>query len=91
MSQTETYRYESLKLANEMRLLELQPGSGINPIAVSLRCVSLDSIPSYESISYCWGSNNRDCNIEVHDGGTIKHLSITTSLFTALKRFRQPD
>jgi hypothetical protein len=91
MSQAKIYHYEPLRLANEVRLLELKPGLGIDHLAISLQCVSLDSIPPYEAISYCWGSNNRDCDIEVHGDGTIKHLSITTSLFTALKRFRRPD
>ena len=91
MSQTEIYRYEPLRLANEVRLLELKPGSGISPIAISLQCMSLDSITPYESISYCWGSNDRDCDIKVYSGGAIEHLSITTSLFAALKRFRRPN
>jgi hypothetical protein len=80
-----------MRLANEVRLLELKPGWGIDPLAVSLQCMSLDSIPPYEAISYCWGSDNRDYDIKVHGDGAIKHLSITTSLFTALKRFRRPD
>jgi hypothetical protein len=86
-----TYHYDSLRLANEVRLLELKRGSGSAPISVSLLPIALDSIPPYEAISYCWGSSDRDCEVEVHDTGTAKPLSITTSLFKALQRFRQPD
>lgn len=85
------YQYNSLRLASEIRLLELKPGSGLVPIAVSLAAIVLDSLPSFEAISYCWGSNDRNCDVEVHDAGIARPLSITTSLFTALKRFRQPD
>jgi hypothetical protein len=91
MSQKEIYRHETLRLANEVRLLELKAGSGISPIAISLQSMSLDSIPPYESISYCWGSNNRNCDIEFHGDDAIKQFSITTSLNTALKQFRRPD
>ncbi|KAI0529986.1 heterokaryon incompatibility protein-domain-containing protein [Xylaria digitata] len=38
-----------------IRLLDIHPGEGTEPLTLSLSPVSLDSLPAYEAISYHWG------------------------------------
>lgn len=38
-----------------IRILKLHPGANGSPIACTLRVVSLDDNPEYETLSYVWG------------------------------------
>jgi hypothetical protein len=79
-----TYEYIPLTGPRTIRLLELHPGKGSDPVEVSLITKPLGNAPAFEAISYCWGdpSDRR----EVLCNGCL--LSITTSLFTGLEHFR---
>jgi hypothetical protein len=39
---------------NEIRLIDILPGSHTDPIKVTLRTVNLAIIPRYEALSYVW-------------------------------------
>lgn len=73
--------------SNEIRILTLKPGSGPDPIACTLRHVSLDDQPEYEALSYTWGDPKNTRKILV-DG---KKLQVTANLFDALENFRDPQ
>lgn len=73
--------------ARSIRLLHLEEGQHNDPIHFSLVSVSLDSNPTYEAVSYCWG--DRSCRQDVSCMGTS--MSITTSLWGALQEFRHSD
>ena len=52
------YQYKRLhEVAEEIRLLTLQPGSFDSPVIISLDKVvhSKPRIPKYEALSYAWG------------------------------------
>ncbi|CAK7204240.1 hypothetical protein SEUCBS139899_006995 [Sporothrix eucalyptigena] len=82
------YKYSSLKNDEEIRLLELYPGSGDDIIRVELYSAPIEHLPPFEAISYCWGDPTFSYTILVNE----KPLAITSSLHGALKRFRPvPD
>ncbi|KIH86519.1 hypothetical protein SPBR_08203 [Sporothrix brasiliensis 5110] len=77
----------------EIRLLELLPATGDDPSAdthdddivrVELHSASLESLPPFEAISYCWGDPSDVRSIHCND----VPLDITVSLYGALRRFR---
>src|ERR1700721_2091400 len=79
------YEYTSLEDRDNIRLLELSPGSPDDPIEVSLRSVSLHSTTiKYEAISYAWGDAN-ECETVNTPQGTIE---IPLSLHRVLRRLR---
>ena len=80
------YIYERLPRAGQIRLLELQPGTG--DIHFTLTTACLHEKPEYEVISYCWGdaSNPKTVYCDGKSG-----IQVTNSLYTALQRFRKPD
>ncbi|KAJ4294905.1 hypothetical protein N0V88_005144 [Collariella sp. IMI 366227] len=75
--------YPALSSANrEIRLLHLKSGTETDELQCHLQVVSLDSNPSYEALSYCWGRST--ANILVND----KYVSVPANLQDALRRFR---
>ncbi|KAK4102540.1 hypothetical protein N658DRAFT_552847 [Parathielavia hyrcaniae] len=51
---------------HEIRLLYLEPSEGEAVIQCRLSVVSLDSSPSYEALSYCWGHNTSQVLVDGH-------------------------
>ncbi|VUC22235.1 unnamed protein product [Clonostachys rosea] len=82
-----TYTYTAIAAPRAIRLIHLHPGYESDPVSVSLETVTLDSVPDYEAISYCWGNAADQRQITCNDAT----LSITNSLFTGLVAFRRPD
>ncbi|KAL1842768.1 hypothetical protein VTJ49DRAFT_4253 [Mycothermus thermophilus] len=82
------YKYTPLSpdVDDEIRLLYLEPGSGNDPIVFTLHPARLSQTPAYEAISYNWGDATQRADV-LCDG---KGLSITVSLFSALRRLRRP-
>ncbi|CAE6995143.1 hypothetical protein P3342_000058 [Pyrenophora teres f. teres] len=70
----------------EIRLLHLHPGLWDDDINAHLETVSLDDYPNYKAISYVWGDASQRLSITI-DG---EALSLTLSLYTALRRLRTP-
>jgi hypothetical protein len=73
----------------EIRLLEVLPGSGEEPLRANFVCeyLSGDHISPYETISYAWGDSKLRGEIEI-DGSVI---DIPASSAAALRCMRRPD
>src|SRR5271156_1064328 len=66
-----------------IRLFDLEPGVGDDPVVCSMRTISLSSRDhgkSYEALSYCWGSEEKPHTV-ICNG---KRAKVTASLFNAL-------
>ncbi|KAK4099596.1 HET-domain-containing protein [Parathielavia hyrcaniae] len=81
------YRYKPLSQDDEIRLLQLEPGSGDDHIRFTLHPVRLSNKPLYEAISYCWGDAGETCEVFCEDG----LLLVTNNLYTALRHLRRED
>ncbi|KAK0662250.1 Heterokaryon incompatibility protein 6 [Lasiodiplodia hormozganensis] len=81
--------YQPLTHPNSIRLLEIQPGTLTESIHCRLFVSHLDRhspSPSYEAISYVWGSPDIRESVRCNEA-TIR---ITSNLAAALRRFRLP-
>lgn len=81
--------YQPLTHPNSIRLLAIQPGTLTEPIHCRLFVSHLDRhspSPSYEAISYVWGSPDIRESVKCNEA-TIR---ITSNLAAALRRFRSP-
>lgn len=64
------YRYRSLQshgFEADIRLLCLQPGSGIDPIVCTVFAVSFLENPEYECLSYTWGDKYLCSQVTIED------------------------
>ncbi|ETS80637.1 hypothetical protein PFICI_08166 [Pestalotiopsis fici W106-1] len=88
---TNLFEYEQLPQGRFIRLLHLYPGNPGTPLIAKLEIVSLDQDPSYQALSYVWGSSTLDCSLGITtESQGIKTVHITTSLSNALNDLRQP-
>ena len=71
----------------EIRLLDLQPGTVESPCECHLRTVQLSDKPRYHALSYTWGTGQKD-NVVRCNGHSIM---VTVNLSHALQRLRKPD
>lgn len=72
---------------DQIRLLELQPGSWDAQIVCQLVVVGLGEKPKYRAISYVWGPRSNMKTITL-DG---KSFAVTPNLESALRRFRSTN
>ncbi|KAF2202117.1 HET-domain-containing protein [Delitschia confertaspora ATCC 74209] len=72
----------------QIRLLVLSPGDPDAPITCSTDTVSLLDFPSYEALSYVWGSPLDPPSITFNGH---ERFPVTANLFTALKYLRYRD
>lgn len=79
------FRYEALTSPDGTRLLHLNPGSIDDHLSGWLECVRLNSVPSYEALSYEWGNPTKNHNITLQNGQIIY---ITESLHCVLRDIR---
>lgn len=80
------HKYQPLR-DGEIRLIDLYPGREGEPLRCQLRNVSFLSRPQYESLSYCWGLNRPEAEIQAgHDA-----IPVTKNLSTALQHLRSRD
>ncbi|GAP87509.1 putative heterokaryon incompatibility protein [Rosellinia necatrix] len=73
--------------SSEIRLLELLPGSSKEKMQCRLSTFPLSSLPAYQPLSYCWGSQTSLTEILVNG----KSFFITRNLAAAFRRLRRPD
>ena len=71
----------------QIRLLELLPGIGEEPIEGRVIVSSLDSTSKYSAMSYVWGLALRPFYLQTMEG----KVPLTASLHSALKRLRKKD
>lgn len=79
--------YPNRLIGQQIRLLEVHPGSGADAIKTRLLPANLLTVPDFEAISYAWGDASAKCLISC-DGVEI---AITESLHGALLRMRRPQ
>ncbi|CZR59328.1 uncharacterized protein PAC_09220 [Phialocephala subalpina] len=80
-----TFAHSSLPHGRYFRALKLLPGAFEDPIQCELLTYELDTAPSYEPISYAWEDPTMSHEITCNGDS----MSITKTLFQALRRFRQ--
>ncbi|KAF7552217.1 hypothetical protein G7Z17_g4464 [Cylindrodendrum hubeiense] len=71
----------------EFRLLSLLPGALADEIRCQLHIASLDDSPSYEALSYTWGSLDHEAPIYLNG----RPWTVTANLESALRRLRRGD
>jgi hypothetical protein len=72
--------------AEEIRLLQLQPGRWADPISCTFKIISLnDPHPKYDALSYVWGPQGNRWEISLEGQCTL----VTNNLFKALRRLRR--
>src|SRR5947207_12537416 len=79
------YQYQPLEHPTHIRILHLKPGDRSEPLRCRIEPVDLTQRPSYQAISYVWGSSDKPYHIEVDDGSRI---FLTASLHDALRDIR---
>lgn len=83
-----TFKYAPLnRQSNQIRLIELHPGSFGESIQCTVHVQSLDCHPEYEALSYAWGESGRETQIKL-DGHPFL---VSTSLLSALQNIRHQD
>ncbi|POS70226.1 hypothetical protein DHEL01_v211380 [Diaporthe helianthi] len=86
---TSEYQYPPLAAESDhIRILDLFPGEEDAPIRARLDTCSLSDRPSYEAISYAWGSKTDNAVVIICEGGVDYNIEIPKSLHMALKRLR---
>ncbi|EEU36345.1 uncharacterized protein NECHADRAFT_86875 [Fusarium vanettenii 77-13-4] len=83
-----TYSYTALKCPDEIRLLIIEPGRPSEAVKCNLVHTRLSHTPSYEALSYTWGTEEKPGRISCGQEG---HISVTQNCFHAIKRLRYKD
>jgi hypothetical protein len=85
------FRYAALNETSqtpEIRIVQLDPGSGSQAISCKLQTVRLQNpFPQYDAISYTWGKPHRTKEV-LCDGA---RLMVTENLYDALRNIRTAD
>lgn len=71
----------------DISVLHLLPGTGTDPIICTTETLPLKSNPTYETLSYVWGSSQNPRQITCN--GSPTH--VTENLYLALTRLRLPN
>lgn len=86
---TSTYQYAPLAAdSDDIRILHLLPGQENDLIRTRLQSCSLGSPPSYEAISYAWGSRSDNAVVIVSEGEVDYSVEVPQSVHGALKQLR---
>ena len=78
------FKYSPLLKATSFRFLELQAGTGSNPLVCRLHSADITNVPRYTALSYAWGDPDDTLSLQCED----RALSITRSLEEALRHLR---
>lgn len=79
-----TFEYNALK-EDEIRLLEILPGSDLERVSCRLRHASLINLPEYAALSYTWGGEATDRKVTVND----QILLVKPNLEAPLREFQR--
>jgi hypothetical protein len=83
------YAYQQLPdPGSYIRILTLEKGDFNDPLRGSLSVARLADKPTYEAISYCWGSSEKPYKIQLWDESSYLPFAITENLHLALRRLR---
>lgn len=81
------YNYVKLPEFESLRVLELLPGKGEDPIVTKLHLTDWNDPMPFEAISYAWGDPKIQASIECNG----KKLDITPNLVDCLHQLRRPN
>jgi hypothetical protein len=87
MASIAAYNYTALVAPNEIRLVQILPGETSSPVSCEIFHTSLDSHPSYEALSYTWGTLGSSLTICAN----LFALAVSENLHEALQRIRLPS
>lgn len=87
MAPTNQYQYQPLD-PGQIRILHLLPGQDGDALVGQLNVAKLQDSPTFEALSYVWGSNDKILTLDISGLGQLK---ITASLDSALTRIRHAD
>ncbi|KAF2163511.1 hypothetical protein M409DRAFT_26123 [Zasmidium cellare ATCC 36951] len=80
---------------SEIRVLSIFPGASTDDIHIQLSAISFDvpaaDIPSYEALSYTWGSPKDPVRVFVRCEHGLRSLFVTKNCHEALQILRRPD
>ncbi|KAF2182954.1 hypothetical protein K469DRAFT_584513, partial [Zopfia rhizophila CBS 207.26] len=79
--------YSSVLSKDEMRLIEIGPGSGDDDIKCRLLVTRRETLPVYRALSYVWGTSSAKRRILCND----IPVDIGENLFQALRQLREDD
>lgn len=82
-----SYAYVPLQDANSIRLLQLEPGYGRDPLEVHLATHQLGKQCSYHALSYVWGEPDLTETLCVGD----QRLYVSKNLYSILLQLRLPE
>lgn len=83
------YQYSPLTdELDQIRILHLLPGQRDDPIRVRLEPCSLSNPPSYEAVSYAWGSKSDTAVVIICENEVDHTIGVPRSLHGALKQLR---
>ncbi|KAI9170699.1 HET-domain-containing protein [Paramyrothecium foliicola] len=71
----------------EIRLIEIVPGSGHEPLVCKLLCEALHRGPAYLALSYTWSTDKPFLDIKING----LNFPIRQNLYAALHQIRQPS
>jgi hypothetical protein len=88
VSTTRFYQYVPLRFKDEMRLVQITPGSSSERTihCEIIHCRRSSSRPRYEALSYAWGHGL--CPESITVGPTSSCFLITSNCYNALRRLR---
>ncbi len=81
----QAYEYPPIIHDDHIRLLDLDAGFGKSKLSGRLRTVSLSRTPTYEALSYTWGTPVFSKSIQCSENS---HVAITSNLGAALRQLR---
>jgi hypothetical protein len=76
--------YQAPLTENSIRIVQLDPGHADEPISCSFGVVDLETVESFQALSYCWGSEPADGPIFCNG----QPFSPTKNLYAALNQLR---
>ena len=88
------YKYTALNRdASEIRLMTLLPGFFGSEVRITIKNVvfSKSRLPTYEALSYAWGSSDKSVNIRVKESEEVRTLAVTSNLEEALQYLRYEE
>jgi hypothetical protein len=77
---SEGYKYEDLPSPRSIRLLCLEPSSGVDELRAYFQLATIDEPPAYEALSYTWGESIFSETLNIGN----KTVNITKNLARAL-------
>ena len=83
----EPHQHENLPTKTSLRVAEILPGQGDDPISCILHVVDVSNPQQYEAVSYAWG----DASLRAPVCCDGKRLEVTRNLHIALTHLRLQD